>query len=132
PRTLKILPKNLKPALYKAICKNKNIGMIPPVSFFDMIQLEKNASLIITDSGGVQKEAYFYKKPCIIVRSETEWVEIVKAKAARICDADENKIIQATSYFFEHPLKKLPPIFGNGKAAEFICKKMVEHISKTL
>lgn len=132
PRTLKILPKNLKPALYKAISKNKNIGIIPPVSFFDMIQLEKNASLIITDSGGVQKEAYFYKKPCIIVRSETEWVEIVKAKAARICDADENKIIQATAYFFEHPLKKLPPIFGNGKAAEFICKKMVEHISKTL
>lgn len=130
PRTLKILPKNLTPALYKSISKNEHICIIPPVSFFDMIQLEKNASLIITDSGGVQKEAYFYKKPCIIVRPETEWIEIVKAKAARICDADENKIIQATEYFFAHPLKKLPPIFGNGKAAEFICKKMVEHITK--
>ena len=64
-----------------------------------MIALEKNSMMIMTDSGGVQKEAFFYKKPCIIMRSETEWVEIVEAGAAIVCDADEEKIINAFEYY---------------------------------
>ena len=59
---------------------NKNINIIPPAGFIDIISLEKNARLIITDSGGLQKEAYFFKKPCVILREQTEWVEIVKTE----------------------------------------------------
>jgi len=127
PRTSKILEKNLKPQLYRSITENPFITIIPPVSFFDMINLEKNSLMIITDSGGVQKEAYFYKRPCIIIRSETEWVEIVKAGAAKICDADENKIINAFNFYKSSNLKSLPSIFGNGKAADFIIEKIIRN-----
>ena len=130
PRTSKILEKNLKPQLFKSITENPLITIIPPVSFFDMICLEKNSFMILTDSGGVQKEAYFYKKPCIIIRSETEWVEVVKAGAARICDADENMIINAFNYYCSSGLKSLPTIFGNGKAADFIIKKIIQNFKK--
>ena len=131
PRTSKILQTNLKSQLYKSIIENTLITVIPPVSFFDMICLEKNSSMIITDSGGVQKEAYFYKKPCIIIRSETEWVEVVNAGAARICDADENKIIDAFNFYMTSKLKSLPTIFGNGKAADFIIKKIIQNFKNT-
>ena len=64
-----------------------------------MIVLEKNAGLILTDSGGVQKEAYFFKKPLVVARPETEWVEIIENGAGIIADADEARIIEAVSYF---------------------------------
>ncbi len=58
--------------------------IIKPVSFLEMTLLEKKASLIMTDSGGVQKESYFHHKPCIILRPETEWVEIVENGSAML------------------------------------------------
>ena len=57
----------------------KNIICIDPIGYLDMIQLERLASLIVTDSGGIQKEAYFYKTQCITLRTETEWIELVDA-----------------------------------------------------
>jgi UDP-GlcNAc3NAcA epimerase len=126
PRTSNILKKNIGDDLYNLITINKNIIIAPPVSFFDMIQLESNAKLVFTDSGGVQKEAYFFKKPCIILRSETEWVEIVKNGNAIICDADFNKIMEAWKLFYSKPDLEYLQIFGDGKAAEFICNKLVE------
>jgi UDP-GlcNAc3NAcA epimerase len=130
PRTNKILESNLKPSLYSAIKKNPFIAIIPPVSFFDMLTLEKNSNIIFTDSGGVQKESFFYGKPCIIMRSETEWVEIVEAGAAKICDANEEKILHAFGHFRAVKLLSLPSIFGNGKAAEFICGKIVQNFKQ--
>jgi len=126
PRTSNILKKNIGDELYNLIISNKNIILAPPVSFFDMIQLESNTRLVFTDSGGVQKEAYFFKKPCIILRSETEWVEIVKNGNAIICDADFNKIMEAWKLFYSKPDMEYHQIFGDGKASEFICKKLVE------
>jgi UDP-GlcNAc3NAcA epimerase len=128
PRTAKLLPTNLAPDIYKKVVENTYIQLIPPVSFLEIIALEKNASLVITDSGGVQKEAFFFKKPCIILRSETEWIELVNCGAAKITDADETKIKEAYQYFKNHKTLDFPPLFGDGKAAEFICSELVNYI----
>lgn len=126
PRTLKMLSGEKYSAIYDLIKKNKRIKIIPPASFFDMIVLEKNSSLIITDSGGVQKEAYFFKKPSIVLRPETEWKEIAENGSAIIADADKQKIKAAYDYFSTKKDLNFPAVFGDGKAAEFICNKMLE------
>jgi len=126
PRTKKMLPENLSPSLYQKIRENKRIMISQPVSFLDMINLEKNASMIMTDSGGVQKEAYFFRKPVIILRPQTEWVEIVEEGAGKICDADQQKIMEAFHTFRSDQMLHFPPLFGDGKAAEFIARKMME------
>jgi UDP-GlcNAc3NAcA epimerase len=128
PRTAKLLPENLSPELYSAIKANAYIKIIPPVSFLEMIALEKNATLVMTDSGGVQKEAFFFKKPCIILRSETEWIELANCGSARIVDADERNILEAFHYFSSAKNLKFPDLFGDGKASEFICEEMLKYI----
>lgn len=128
PRTSKLLNINLDKELYDKITNNKNIKILPPASFLDMIVLERHAQMVITDSGGVQKEAFFFQKPCLILRSETEWTEIVECGAAVITDADEKKIIDSFNNFIENPPHKFPEIFGDGNAAVFICKEMLEKL----
>jgi len=127
PRTRKMLPLNLSKELYEQLISNKNMVIVEPVSFLDMIQLEANASLIITDSGGVQKEAFFFKKPCVILRPQTEWVELVQNGTAILADADENKIILAFNTLINNSELVFSPIFGNGNASDIICTKIVEH-----
>ncbi|MBO6027380.1 MAG: UDP-N-acetylglucosamine 2-epimerase (non-hydrolyzing) [Bacteroidales bacterium] len=102
-----------------------NIIITDPVSFLEMIQLEKHARLVLTDSGGVQKESYFFRKPCVILRPETEWVEIVKAGAATLADADKTKILEASHQYLKQPPVDFPAIFGDGHAAEFMLEKML-------
>ena len=128
PRTAKLLPENLNSELYCTVKTNKLIKIIPPVSFLEMIALEKNAELVMTDSGGVQKEAYFFEKPCIILRSETEWLELVECGSAKITDADEQKIIDSYHYFKKNKKMQFPKLFGNGKASEFICSEILTYI----
>ncbi|MCC7051146.1 MAG: UDP-N-acetylglucosamine 2-epimerase (non-hydrolyzing) [Bacteroidia bacterium] len=128
PRTKKLLENSLGKNLYESILNNLRIQIIPPASFLDMIALEDNCKMILTDSGGVQKEAYFFKKPCLILRSETEWVELLQTNTALICDADEEKILNGVAYFFKDYPTHFPEIFGNAKASEFICQKMIEHV----
>ena len=127
PRTAKLLKQNLKPALYNNIKHHSKIHLIAPVSFLDMIALEKNAILVMTDSGGVQKEAFYFAKPCIIMRSETEWVEIVEHGAGIICDADTQRIMDATFHFMGDAKPTFPMIFGDGKAAWFICEQLLKN-----
>ncbi len=127
PRTKKLLDVNLSSETHDEFVNNKNIRIIPPASFLEMIRLEKNADLVITDSGGVQKEAYFFKKPCIIIRSETEWKEIVECGAAIIADANEDKIIDAYYHFTEKEYHEYPEYFGDGKAAVFICNELINN-----
>lgn len=105
-----------------------NVLVTEPVSFLEMIQLEKHANLILTDSGGVQKESYFFKKPCVILRPETEWVEIVKTGAAVLADADKKTILEASRNYLQHPPLEFPKIFGDGQAAEFILNQMDKNI----
>lgn len=125
PRTAKLSKANLDEELQKQIFSCQNIKLIPPVSFLEMIALERHAQLIMTDSGGVQKEAYFFKKPCIILRPETEWVEIVETGNAILADANENHIMEAWQHFKGNPPIDFPNIFGDGHAAEFVLDKII-------
>ncbi|NQU33193.1 MAG: UDP-N-acetylglucosamine 2-epimerase (non-hydrolyzing) [Bacteroidetes bacterium] len=125
PRTSKLLESNLDAELLKSIKSNPQIKLIPPVSFLDMIALESNCKLVMTDSGGVQKEAYYFNKPCIILRSETEWVEIVDVGAAIIANADKEIITQSYNKLKNKTEQKFPKLFGDGKAAEFICETIL-------
>ncbi len=132
PRTSKVLDEHLNPDLLKSIRGNSLIKIIPPAGFFDIIQLESNCSLVMTDSGGVQKEAYFFHKPVIILRSETEWVELVEQGCAILADTDKQQIKDAYSFLMNKSRTygiKYPAIFGDGKAAEFICKEVFEQFS---
>jgi len=76
-----------------------NITTIDPVGYFDMLELLKNCNLVITDSGGIQKEAFFNKKYCIIAREETEWIELVTNDFAKIIGSDKAKMENAFNYF---------------------------------
>lgn len=125
PRTSGLLSQNLSQQLYASVNGNHLIRIIPPVSFLDMTRLEKNARLILTDSGGVQKEAYFFEKPCVIARSETEWTEITAAGAGIVADADTARLLQALEQFLDQPPVNFPAVFGDGRAAEFICCEMI-------
>ena len=127
PRTKKLLDVNLSSEIYDKFINSNRIHIIPPASFLEMIKLEKNADMIITDSGGVQKEAFFFKKPCIIIRSETEWKEIVECGAAVIADANEDKIIDAYYQFMQKENQDYPEYFGDGKSAVFICNELINN-----
>ena len=125
PRTAKLLKVNLDEDVQKQIFNCPSIKLIPPVSFLEMIALERHAQLVMTDSGGVQKEAYFFKKPCIILRPETEWVEIVETGNAILANADEMRIMQAWQHFKDNPPTVFPSVFGDGHAAEFMLDKII-------
>lgn len=125
PRTKKSLETILDAALYRKLKENENILIAKPLSFFEMIELEKNCKMVITDSGGVQKEAFFFKKPGIILRKETEWVEIIECGAAKLVDADSKLIMDALSFYMSETGISYPSIFGDGNAANFICSKLL-------
>lgn len=129
PRTAKLLQHNLHPELYKQVSESKRMKLTEPVSFLEMIALEKNCRMVMTDSGGVQKEAFYFKKPCVILRPETEWVELVECGSAIIADADEARILAAYDTLSANRDLQYPPFYGNGKAAEFICAEMIAHLS---
>lgn len=106
---------------------NPRIRIIPPLSFVDMIRLESTCSMVITDSGGVQKEAFFFEKPCIIMREQTEWVELVENGNALLAGADEHRIFEAYEALEKaRPGMTWPNFFGDGEASVFICKTILE------
>jgi UDP-GlcNAc3NAcA epimerase len=99
PRTAKLLDKNVEASVLASVKANSLFKIVAPASFLEMTALEKNAFMVITDSGGVQKEAFYFNKPCIILRPETEWIELVNCGAAIIADANKEKIITAFNHF---------------------------------
>ena len=127
PRTAKLLPVNLDSILYEKVKTSSWIQIIPPASFFEIIELERNAKIVMTDSGGVQKEAFFFEKPCVIFRPETEWVEIVNHGAGIIADADKGRIIDAYKTLTDKKVV-FPPLFGDGNAGKFILEKILEYL----
>lgn len=122
PRTKKMLSINLKEDLQNKLLKS-SIKIIPPASFLDMIMLEKSATMVMTDSGGVQKEAFFFKKPCVILRPETEWIEIIQHGAGVLADADYDRIIEGYNAYKGKEVV-FPMLFGDANAS----KKIIECI----
>jgi UDP-GlcNAc3NAcA epimerase len=130
PRTAISLRNNLAD-LYKDLNNSGYIRIIAPVSYLEMTLLEKSALLIITDSGGVQKESHFFKKPCIVLRKETEWVELVKNGTAKLVDANPDRIRQEFLFFLEsHSALEYPGFYGDGKASEFILREILQLFEK--
>jgi UDP-GlcNAc3NAcA epimerase len=129
PRTARLMKKGLDEQLLKQLQSQEKIIFTEPVSFLDMILLENNANMILTDSGGVQKEAYFFNIPCIVLRKETEWVELVTNGAAVLADADKSEILRYYQNFSNNRPEKYPPVFGDGHAASQICRLLIENIS---
>jgi UDP-GlcNAc3NAcA epimerase len=115
----------------KKIIENNNLSvnftLIEPVGYFDMIELIKNSSLVITDSGGLQKEAFFFSKQCITIREQTEWVELVEGGFNTLVPFSKieelatifNKIKQKKSEFSVN-------LYGQGKASSFIVKELIK------
>ena len=126
PRTAKLLEQNIDSQVYNALKAAENVLIVPPASFFEIIELERQAQVVLTDSGGVQKEAFFYGRPCIILRPETEWVEIIAHGAGILADADTRRIIEAYSTLVGKQVQ-FPPLFGDGHAAERIVQEIINY-----
>jgi len=119
PRTKKIL-ENLKFDI-------RNLTIIDPVGYLEMVWLIDNCSFVMTDSGGLQKEAYFFEKQCTTLRDETEWVELVECGANILVGADKEKILDAykNNSIFNKENSKLD-LYGGGKASQNIIKSLLE------
>ena len=108
---------------------NSNILAVDPLGYFDMLVIEENARLIATDSGGVQREAYFLKKPCLTLRDETEWIATVESGWNILVGVDKDKILK---YWFDfQPPSDYPHIFGDGTAATRIVR-IIEEFNSSL
>lgn len=116
PRTRKVIESSA--LLQELIQDTHNLRIIDSVSYMDMLQLEQYASLILTDSGGVQKEAYFHHVPCVTMRNETEWVETIEAGWNTLVGTDTARIVAACST--QPTTRKEITEYGNGNAAKQI------------
>jgi UDP-GlcNAc3NAcA epimerase len=120
PRTKKIL-ENLKLNI-------QNLTIIDPVGYLEMVWLIDNCALVMTDSGGLQKEAYFFEKPCITLRDETEWVELVECGANTLAGADKEKILEAyNNHATLNSQYARLDLYGGGKASENIVKELLSY-----
>lgn len=94
-----------------------SLTSIDPVGYLDMLMLQRHASIIFTDSGGIQKEACWLKVPCVTLREETEWVETIEAGVNRLVGADADRIRQTATEFLSQPPSFTVPLYGDGNAA---------------
>lgn len=104
---------------------DNSITVLPPVSYLEMVYLLNNSKMVITDSGGVQKEAFFFKKPCITLREETEWVELIEHGFNKIAGSNPQKIKEAISYFNNKKLDFNINLYGQGTAAKNILENLI-------
>ncbi len=111
------------------LISSSNIKIVEPLDYFDMLAVESQAGIILTDSGGVQKEAYMLGVPCITLRDETEWVETVNSGWNHLTGADTEKILEATRTISVPKVHK--PLFGDGETSKLICKTLIK-FNKTI
>jgi UDP-N-acetylglucosamine 2-epimerase len=133
PRTQKQLQK-IK--VYRKLQENQHIKLIEPVGYHEMLWLIQNAKVVLTDSGGVQKEAFWSRTPCITLRESTEWIETVNLKANFLTGADTKKILKAVNRVVEKEetlrkiFEKISNPFGDGKASQKILETILQYYGK--
>lgn len=124
PAVLPLHPRTAhKMELYGLTFGNPRLQVVDPVGYLDMLRLEANASKILTDSGGVQKEAFLLNIPCITMRDETEWTETVDQKTNILVGADKREIIECVESF-QVDFSRVDPVFGDGNAADRIVERL--------
>ncbi len=101
-----------------------NVTIIDPVGYFDMLQLLSHSKMVMTDSGGLQKEAYFFGKYCITLRDQTEWVELVQENANTIAGAEQEQMLAAYHFNKNKVLSLNPSLYGDGHAAALIAREL--------
>ncbi len=114
PRTRKLL---------SGIKYSDSVKIVEPVSYLEMVLLLKNSKKVLTDSGGLQKEAYFLKKPCVTLRDETEWIETLEGNWNFIVGADKNKILEKVAI---REFAEQTNAFGDGHAGEKIVAELLK------
>lgn len=116
PRTRKLV------ALYNFELK---VHLIDPVGYFEMLWLLDNCQLVVTDSGGVQKEAYFFGKACVTMREQTEWVELLEVGANELVGSSKAEIIEAVSNNLGRTVQDPEKLYGGGTASERIVNELI-------
>ncbi len=119
---LPLHPRTVKYARRHGLKFSNGVRVTQPVSYLEMVVLESHARLILTDSGGVQKEAYWLSVPCITLRDETEWVETVESGWNILTGADKYRIIDGVKHSYTARHVSPEPVYGNGDAANLICE----------
>lgn len=133
PRTLRKL-KGFR--LYNKIQKQKHIKLVKPLGYHENLNIIKNAILVLTDSGGMQKEAFWLRTPCITIRENTEWIETVELKANYLTGTSTQKITSTAKEIIENAeeitntLKELPNPFGDGKASQRILETIKSYLAE--
>lgn len=133
PRTRKQLRKT---KLLSKIQKQEHVRLVNPTGYHDTLKLMKNATLVVTDSGGMQKEAFWLRTPCITIRENTEWIETVQLKANYLTGTSTQKITTTAKEIIENEeqirskLKGLPNPFGDGKASQRILETIKSHLTQ--
>lgn len=125
-RTKLIMP--LHPRTRKIIQANNikiEFNVLDPVGYIDMLGLIKNSCLVITDSGGLQKEAFFLKKYCMTMREETEWVELVDAGYNILAPSSDDQILNVIDHLLNKPFIASHNFYGNGNASDLIAKELI-------
>ncbi|MHC4131897.1 MAG: non-hydrolyzing UDP-N-acetylglucosamine 2-epimerase [Planctomycetota bacterium] len=124
PVILPLHPRTVKRVEEFRLRFNNNIKVIEPVSYLEMVALENNSKAILTDSGGVQKESYWLKVPCITLRDETEWVETVECGWNFLAGIDHKAIIEKVQNLQNCSFDKCELLYGEGNTAEKICEEL--------
>lgn len=123
PRTANIMEK-------AGLALPSNVRAIPPVSYLEMLQLEKHALAILTDSGGMQKESYWFRVPCLTLRQDTEWPETVEAGWNRLVGLDPEMLLRGLEHHRNGATRTDCDCFGDGRAAERIVQILFETVDR--
>jgi UDP-GlcNAc3NAcA epimerase len=127
PRTSKAIENISDKDLSTRFKNNPNIILIEPVSYLKMCSLLAQSIMVVTDSGGLQKEAYYCHKPCIVLRKQTEWIELTDRGYAIVADDNKALIKESVEKFILSTPEFTDDLYGDGQAAELICQKIIEY-----